>query len=74
MLIYKGKTKYHKENTDALLDASEETGKYMLMYRHQNEQNHNMQRANSSFKNEAKFTYLGMTITNKNWKVLPCGI
>lgn len=53
-----------KKNTDALLDACEEDGKYMLMYQCQNGQNHNMQIANGSFKNVAKIHVSGND-TNK---------
>ena len=64
-----------KENTEALVMASEETGlevnadktKYMVMYRDQNAgRSHSMKTDNSSFERVEEFKYLGTTLTNKN--------
>jgi hypothetical protein len=64
-----------QKNTEALTDASKETGvevntektKYMLMSHHQNkQQNQNIKMASRSLENVAKFKYLGMTVTNQN--------
>jgi hypothetical protein len=68
--------RYHKENTDALLEASKEVGleinaektKCMSMSRPQTTgQTHNIQVANKSFENVAQFTYLGTTLENQNF-------
>jgi hypothetical protein len=62
-----GKPRYYKENTEASLNASKETGievnpektKCMLMSRSQNiEQKHSIKIANRFFEDVAKFTYL----------------
>jgi hypothetical protein len=61
-------------NTQTLLDASEEVGiqinpkvaEYMVMYCHQNEQNHNIRFYNKSFKNGEKLNYFGTSVTNQN--------
>jgi ribosomal protein S2 len=64
-----------KKNTEILIDASKEVGlevnrektKYMLLSRHQNAgQSYDIKIANRCFENEAKFRYLGTTITNQN--------
>jgi hypothetical protein len=64
-----------KENTEILLEASRDIGlainaektKYMIMSHNWNSgQNQNIRTANESFKNVAKFKYLGMTLTNWN--------
>ena len=62
-----------KENTEALIVASKETGlevnadktKYMAMSRDQNAgQSHNMKTDNRSFERVEVFKYLGTTLTN----------
>jgi hypothetical protein len=64
-----------KENTETLLEASRDIGleinaektKCIIMSRHPNSgQNQNIRIANESFVNVAKFTCLGMTLTNQN--------
>jgi hypothetical protein len=69
------KHKYHKENTEALLDASKEVGlevnpektKYMLMSRSQKTgQKHSIKIANRSIEDVAKFRYLGTALTDQN--------
>jgi len=64
-----------KENTEALVVASKETGlevnadetKYMVMSRDQNAgRSHSMKLDNSSFERVEKFKYLGITLTNQN--------
>jgi hypothetical protein len=64
-----------KENSETLLEASRDNGleinaektKYMIMSRHPNSgQNQNKRMTNESFEKEAKFKYLGMTLTNQN--------
>jgi hypothetical protein len=64
-----------KENKDTLLEASGDVGletnaektKYMILSYHPNSgQNQSIRTANESYKNVAKFKYLGMTLTNKN--------
>jgi hypothetical protein len=66
---------YTIKNTETLTDASNEVGlevsakktRYMLLSHHQNAgQNHNIKRNKRSFENEAKFKYLGMTVTHQN--------
>jgi retron-type reverse transcriptase len=65
-----------KKNTEALLDASKEVGlevnpeetKYMLMSRSQKTgQKHSIKIANRSYKDVAKFRYLGTTLTDQNY-------
>jgi hypothetical protein len=64
-----------KKNTEALLDAGKEVGlevtrektKYMLMSRSQKtEQKHSIKIGNRSFEDEARFKYLGTTLTEQN--------
>jgi hypothetical protein len=64
-----------QENTETLIDDSEEVGleikvektKYMLLSGHQNlGRNRDIEIANRSFGNVSQFTYLGATITNQN--------
>jgi hypothetical protein len=64
-----------QKNTKALLDASKEVGlkvnpentKYMLVSRCKKAgQRHSIKIANWSFKDVAKFRYLGTTLTDKN--------
>jgi hypothetical protein len=64
-----------KENTETLLEDSKDVGieinaektKYMIMSHHPHSgQNQNIRIANESFKNVAKFRYLGMTLTDQN--------
>jgi hypothetical protein len=64
-----------KENRETLLEARRDIGleinaektKYMIMSRHLNSgQNKNIRIANESFKNVAKFKYLGAILTNQN--------
>jgi hypothetical protein len=71
-----GENRYIKQkNTEALLDASTEAGlevnpektKYMLMSRYDKAgQKHSINTANRSFESEAKFKYLGTTLTDQN--------
>jgi hypothetical protein len=65
-----------KENTKTLLEARRDVGleinaektKYMNMSCHLKlGQNQNIRIANELFENVAKFKYLGMTLTNKNY-------
>jgi hypothetical protein len=52
---------------DAGLEINAEKKKYMIMSRHPNSgQNQNIRTANESFKNVAKFKYLGTTLTDQN--------
>jgi hypothetical protein len=62
-----------KENSEILLEATRDIGleintektKYMIMSRHTNSgQNQNIRTVNESFEKEAKFKYLGTTLTN----------
>jgi len=64
-----------KENAEALVAASEETGleviadktKYMVMSRDQNAgRSHNIKTDNSSFERVEEFKYLGTTLTDQN--------
>jgi hypothetical protein len=64
-----------KKNRGAMLDACKEVGlevnpektKYMLMSRYQKAgQKHSINVANRSFKDEAKFKYLGTTLIDQN--------
>jgi len=64
-----------KENTEALIVASKETGleinadktKYRVMSRDQNaRQSHSMKTDNSSFERVAELIYLETTLTNQN--------
>jgi len=64
-----------KENAEALVVASKETGtdvnankiKYMVMSQDQNAgQNHSIKTDNSSFERMEEFKYLGTTLTNQN--------
>jgi len=64
-----------KINTEVLLEANREVilevntanTKYMVLSHHKNVgQSHNLLIANKSFKNVAKFKYLGTTITDQN--------
>ena len=64
-----------KENAEALIVASEETGlevnadktKHMVMSRDQNAgQSHSMKTDNSSIERVEEFKYLGTTLTNQN--------
>ena len=64
-----------KENAEALLVATKETGlevnadksKYMVMYRdHIAGQNHNIKINNNSFARVEEFKYLGANLTNEN--------
>jgi len=65
-----------KENAEALVVASKETGleviadetKYMVMSRDQNaEGSHSIKTDNSSFERAKEFKYLVTTITNQNF-------
>jgi hypothetical protein len=64
-----------RENSETILEVSRDTGleistektKYMIMSRLPNSgKNQIIRIANESFKNVAKFKYLGMTLTNQN--------
>ena len=64
-----------KENAEALIVASKETGvevnadktKYIIMSRDQNaEQRHNMKTDNRTLESVEEFKYLGKTLTNQN--------
>ena len=64
-----------RENAEALIMASKETGlevnaektKYMVMSRNQNAgQSHNIENDNSSFERVQEFRYLGTTLTYQN--------
>jgi hypothetical protein len=64
-----------KENSETLLEASRDIGleinaektKYTIMSHYPNSgQNQNIRIANESFRNVAKFKYLGATLTNEN--------
>jgi hypothetical protein len=75
ILISWKKRRYHKENTEALLDANKEVGlevhpektKYMLMSCHRKAgQKHSIKIVNRSFEGVAKFKYLGTTLTDQN--------
>jgi hypothetical protein len=62
-----------EETTDTLLEASKdvclginaEKSKYMIMCHRHSGQNQNIRIATESYKNVAKFKYLGMTLTSK---------
>jgi hypothetical protein len=63
-----------RKNTEALLDASKETGlevnpeKIMLMPRSQKTgQKHSIKITNRPFEDVAKFKFLGTTLTDKNY-------
>jgi len=73
--ILGGRVHTVKENAEALIVASKETGlevnadktKYMVMSRDQNAgQSHSMKNYNSSFERVEEFKYLGTTLTNQN--------
>jgi hypothetical protein len=68
-------TKKKKKRTEILLEASRDVGleiniektQYTIMSRHpKSGRNQNVMTANESFKNVAKFKYLGTTLTNQN--------
>jgi hypothetical protein len=65
----------HSSNTDALLDASKEVGLkvnvektkvHVHVLSPKCKTNHNVKITKNFLKNEAKFRYLGMTITHQN--------
>jgi xylose isomerase len=70
-----GDNRDNKENTETLIDVSQEVGlvvntdktMYMILSRHQNAgQNHDIKIARRSVENMALFKYLGTTVTNQN--------
>jgi hypothetical protein len=69
------KHRYHKENTEALLDDSKKVGavvnpektEYMLISRSQKiGQKHSIKRANRYYENVANFKWLGTTLVDQN--------
>jgi hypothetical protein len=56
----------HSYVLSALLDASKEVTKYMLMLSEKAGQKHSITIANRSFESVTKFKYLGTTLTDQN--------
>jgi hypothetical protein len=48
------------------LEVNTEKTKYMLLFRQNSEQNHDIKIANASYETVSQFKYLGTTVTNQN--------